>query len=77
MEIILTLLSVLVGVIGIYYAYRFNKEKQSKLSNTGDEISSLLSIFPLWLSKIIIVSLAIIPLIGVILMWLQKLGFIS
>lgn len=77
LNVFLSLIGFFAGLIGIIYALKFDKTKQKKLIHTGDDLSSLLGILPVWMGKTIIILFSIIPIFAIILMWAQKLGMIE
>jgi hypothetical protein len=76
MTIFLSIVLLFIGIAGIVYAYKLDKNKQKEIIHAGD-IESILAVTPLWFTKFIIFIFGLIPIGATIAMWLQTLGIIE
>lgn len=80
MEIILFYLvvSAFLLLIGIYCfigAFKLDHKSQNALSK--DPYSSIFTLMPLWLAKVVLFLLSLFLILGVVAMWLQKYSVIE
>lgn len=74
-ELMLSAFLLFLGIYGLISTYKMDANSQKKMAKNPD--STIFSMLPLWLVKLIFFILCLLPIAIVTGMWLQKYGVIE